>query len=166
MTALEKLLAELIRVESDTDDELFWINVADSDTLWINVADSDTLCAHTFKSKREAAREAKRVRGVFAAHLHPEALVAMAVEALGPERVRELAFPRRCPVFATPCPEHGFVHGAEAEELRAGLESLIAHSDKKVRAAELQALLDRVDARDSLARLEACDDEPKEGPST
>ncbi|MGE0792515.1 MAG: hypothetical protein AB7S26_42990 [Sandaracinaceae bacterium] len=68
-----------------------------------------------------------------------------------------------CRVYADLCPEHGFVHGAEAAELRAGIEDLVgeyfnpnASSDdcEDLRKA-LEALLDRVDARDSLAHLEA-----------
>jgi hypothetical protein len=49
------------------------------------------------------------------------------------------------------------VHGGEAEELRAGIEKLIA-LDSRVDAHALQHLLDHVDARDSLAFLERRDD--------
>lgn len=67
-----------------------------------------------------------------------------------------------CPIYSAVCPEHGFVHGAEAEELRAGIERLIKEADmdpddgvRRTVASELQSLLDSVDARDSLAFLEA-----------
>ena len=60
------------------------------------------------------------------------------------------------------CPAHAFQrHGKEAEELRAGIESLIAgaddsvdHDARVVSVHDLQRLLDSVDARDSLAFLE------------
>lgn len=56
------------------------------------------------------------------------------------------------------CPVHeGELHGGEAEELRAGIESLIAAND--LSSSSLQRLLDRVSARDSLAHLERCDAE-------
>jgi len=52
------------------------------------------------------------------------------------------------------CPVHdGQIHGGEAEELREGIESIISRR-KLVSVRELRALLDRVDARDSLAYLE------------
>jgi len=60
-----------------------------------------------------------------------------------------------CPIRAAGCPEHGFVHGGEAEELRAGLEELLERNGLTRDAVE--RLLDRVDARDSLALLEAAD---------
>ena len=46
------------------------------------------------------------------------------------------------------CKKHGFIHGAEAEELRDKLKD-IAHRD-----ADVRAVLDNVDARDSVAWLE------------
>lgn len=69
----------------------------------------------------------------------------------------------KCPVYAVLCQEHGgIVHGMEAEELRAGIEELIAGADdsvdedaRVVSAADLQSLVDKVDARDSLAYREA-----------
>jgi hypothetical protein len=51
------------------------------------------------------------------------------------------------------CSFHNFVHGAEAEELREELEKLIEESDKKVRVRDLEKLLDRVDARVSVAYI-------------
>lgn len=62
-----------------------------------------------------------------------------------------------CPVYSRPCPEHDHVHGAEAEELRTAIESLIeeVRAGVRVSAAQLQALLDNIDARDSLAYIEA-----------
>lgn len=53
---------------------------------------------------------------------------------------------RRCPVHG------GEIHGGEAEELRAGLEGLMKEGN--VTSRGVQRLLDRVDARDSLAHLE------------
>jgi uncharacterized MAPEG superfamily protein len=72
-----------------------------------------------------------------------------------------------CPVGA-PCDRHyGAVHGGEAEELRAGVEQIVnaavaADADAALDALRetrlaLIALLDRVDARDSLAFREATD---------
>lgn len=66
----------------------------------------------------------------------------------------------KCTVYRQYCSTHNFVHGAEAEELRSGIEKLIEQevlrTDEGWRDA-LQRLLDRVDARDSLAWLEAGD---------
>ncbi len=63
---------------------------------------------------------------------------------------------RKCPVYSQHCPEHGFFHGAEAEELREGIEAIIEQEgDEHGFKRALRALLDRVDARDSLAYLEA-----------
>lgn len=68
----------------------------------------------------------------------------------------------RCTVFKDSCAEHGFIHGAEASELREGIEKIIEdygqpENDTHDGALldDLQRLLDTVDARDSLARLEA-----------
>jgi hypothetical protein len=57
------------------------------------------------------------------------------------------------------CPMHGDqVHGREAEQLRKGIEEILARPHQRDGAPsvdrQLQALLDRVDARDSLAYLE------------
>ncbi len=65
-----------------------------------------------------------------------------------------------CPVYRTICTEHGgFTHGAEAEELRQGVERIIENTDTSGPCdnllSDLRALLDRVDARDSLAWIEA-----------
>ncbi len=66
----------------------------------------------------------------------------------------------KCPVYAKCCADHGFVHGAEAEELREGIEKMIErYGEKKVSTDALQTLLDGVDARDSLAYGEARDAE-------
>lgn len=48
-------------------------------------------------------------------------------------------------------------HGAEAEELRKGIEKIVAGRNDST-AARLQLLLDRVNARDSLAHLTAQDE--------
>lgn len=72
----------------------------------------------------------------------------------------------RCAINGRPCTEHDFVHGREAEELRKGIENIIAgKSDIYVNFEDrvdwdevkdaLQRLLDKTDARDSLAYLEA-----------
>jgi len=56
------------------------------------------------------------------------------------------------------CAVHnGAIHGGEAEELRSGIEALIEH-DLHVTSSDLQSLLDRVNARDSLAYLELADE--------
>lgn len=73
-------------------------------------------------------------------------------------------------VIGLPCERHGgAVHGREAEELRAGLEQLLdEHGPVPAGVSispavfedlrrDLQRLLDRVDARDSLGYLEASD---------
>lgn len=79
----------------------------------------------------------------------------------------------KCTVFKDHCSEHDFVHGAEAEELRDGIEEIIREieddSDEDSIDAlrsrstsfkgRLQRLLDGIDARDSLAFQEAQDDE-------
>lgn len=55
------------------------------------------------------------------------------------------------------CPVHaGQIHGKEAEELRRGFER-IADGDRACSRKEVQKVLDRVDARDSLAFLEVHD---------
>ena len=65
----------------------------------------------------------------------------------------------RCPVHANAA------HGGEAEELRSGVEKILELSyDSPIElrgdsiCAELQRLLDRVDARDSLAWIERHDE--------
>lgn len=62
-----------------------------------------------------------------------------------------------CPVYRTVCTEHGWVHGAEAEELRKAIEVFIA---KRIKPSpnRLQRMLDDIDARDSLAHVEAVQD--------
>ena len=73
-----------------------------------------------------------------------------------------------CCVVGVRCDQHyGAVHGQEAEELRAGIEQILRNtSDVEDAAApdvlsalrkSLIFLLDRVDARDSLAFCEATD---------
>jgi hypothetical protein len=49
------------------------------------------------------------------------------------------------------------IHGREADELRNGIEDMIESGCRDSRA--LMHLLERVDARDSLAYLEAKDDD-------
>lgn len=63
----------------------------------------------------------------------------------------------KCPLNR-PCVEHQYYHGAEAEELREGIEKIINENQEKhvLRViGKLSQLLDAVDARDSLAYLEA-----------
>jgi hypothetical protein len=60
---------------------------------------------------------------------------------------------RAC-VFGEFCSYHGFVHGAEAEELREKLEKFVGASTNGGRR-QVQRILDEVDARDSLAYVEA-----------
>lgn len=56
------------------------------------------------------------------------------------------------------CAVHfGAVHGGEAEELRRGIERIIAQSDYRAVKGQLIRLLDSVDARDSLAHVEELD---------
>ncbi len=59
-------------------------------------------------------------------------------------------------VIGKHCKEHGMVHGAEAEELRLGIEKII--QDEYIndfdRKRQLEHLLDAVDARDSLSWIE------------
>lgn len=68
----------------------------------------------------------------------------------------------RCPLRDSPCPEHGFIHGKEAEELRKGIENIIRKGEWRQNTHDvlcsLQKLLDTVDARDSLAWLESHED--------
>lgn len=69
-----------------------------------------------------------------------------------------------CPITRAYCHVHGQVHGAEAEELRRWIENLLFEATASCAPddwpAALQKLLDRVDARDSLAFLEAGDKAP------
>lgn len=72
-----------------------------------------------------------------------------------PLKLQPLKPLQACTMGREHCPVHGFVHGKEAEELRKGIERAAAASDGKVSTRALFALLDRIDARDSLAYLEA-----------
>lgn len=62
-------------------------------------------------------------------------------------------------VIGIACERHGgAVHGREAEELRAGVERIIGQDfDAEDLRDDLRRMLDEVDARDSLAFLEATD---------
>jgi hypothetical protein len=65
---------------------------------------------------------------------------------------------RRPCIMGKRCAEHGGeVHGREAEELRRALEALLRSGD--VTETSVMRILERVDARDSLAYLEAQDDD-------
>lgn len=59
-----------------------------------------------------------------------------------------------CTMAGGVCPEHGFVHGHEAEELRKGIENIVLSHTSRFWRDALRDLLDKVDARDSLAYLE------------
>ena len=83
------------------------------------------------------------------------------------DRARVVHVGRRsnCTVHTAPCPEHGFVHGAEANELREAIESILkdfrdtttgsAEEDLSDILEDLEHLLQKIDARDSVAHLEA-----------
>lgn len=73
------------------------------------------------------------------------------IRQLRAEAERRSSEPTRCPVH------DGLIHGGEAEELRAGIEALLERHHDKVQRRDLIALLDRVNARDSLAHLERGD---------
>ena len=51
------------------------------------------------------------------------------------------------------CDDHKFVHGSESEELRSALELLLQKHLLQIPAYTIQRLLDRIDAKDSLAYL-------------
>jgi hypothetical protein len=89
--------------------------------------------AYRFKSRRRAKRVADRQNA-----MAPDDNQLVVVRLL-----------RRCPIRGE-CPRHGFVHGAEAEELRSGIEKLLERGCLNY-PMRLRELLDRVDARDSLA---------------
>lgn len=69
---------------------------------------------------------------------------------------------KKCTVYNQYCYVHSFIHGGEAEELRSKIEKLIkdfrgdqrCHSDMDDLLDELEVLLEKVDARDSVAYLE------------
>ncbi len=68
----------------------------------------------------------------------------------------------RCTIRKFGCAVHGFIHGSEAEELREGIEKIVRHysdasfdNDADLMLEELRRLLEEVDARDSVAFLEA-----------
>jgi hypothetical protein len=61
--------------------------------------------------------------------------------------------PNKCTVYGSYCDNHGFQHGAEAEELREGIQKLIDQHPRKVPVGALERLLESVDARDSIAYL-------------
>lgn len=74
---------------------------------------------------------------------------------------------KKCPMQMRTCSVHGFVHGNEAEQLRAGIEKMMGdpgasgiylncedRTDWDQVTEALQKLLDNTDAHDSLAFLE------------
>lgn len=76
--------------------------------------------------------------------------------ALGAEGVLSPAPPQdqQTCIIGRYCGRHGFVHGAEAEELREHIEKYI-NEQPSARIRDIQAVLDAVDARDSLAYCES-----------
>lgn len=68
-------------------------------------------------------------------------------------------------VMGVYCHNHGFIHGAEAEELRQRIERAIKGADHEgcVDEDDLQRILDEVDARDSLAWQEVAAPLAQEG---
>ena len=52
------------------------------------------------------------------------------------------------------CDKHGFAHGAEAEELRDGIEKLCRKYDKKVPIWELEELLAKWELEELLAKVD------------
>jgi hypothetical protein len=91
-----------------------------------------------------------------------------AVDCPAPEFARALGQVAATCVVGLPCDRHaGEVHGQEAEELRAGIEQILRNTAEVLPEDEdsvlasvrksLIFLLDRVDARDSLAFREAVD---------
>ena len=84
---------------------------------------------------------------------------------------RKISGSKKCAIYRETCPQHHFVHGAEAEELRQGIEEVISKirdlqedEEDSISALrdfpetisrQLQKLLDKTDARDSFAFLEA-----------
>ncbi len=97
--------------------------------------------------------------------LVPKLLEAL-TDALEDAAVSRIDLSTAC-VVGQECLRHGVVHGQEAEELRKGIEDIlkgtISRSDP-TRLALLR-LLDEVDARDSLAFLEASTSEVEDGGS-
>jgi hypothetical protein len=57
-------------------------------------------------------------------------------------------------IFGVFCQRHGFIHGAEAEELRQKIERLLSTEDGDVPTWAIRRVLEKVDARDSLAWME------------
>lgn len=75
-----------------------------------------------------------------------------------------------CSINGKYCQKHDFVHGAEAEKLRRGIEKLMAKIDdgpgdydipRSDVLEDLQKLLDETDARDSLAYCESTNPKTK-----
>ncbi len=56
-------------------------------------------------------------------------------------------------IFGKYCDEHKFVHGSEAEEFRSALELLLQKHLLGIPTYAIRRLLDRIDAKDSLAYL-------------
>lgn len=102
-------------------------------------------CGDTWRDENGVVRGTEMLIDVLA---RSPAAAALVVERLSRTRI--------C-VIGEPCPEHGFIHGGEAEELRERFERLelsLSMKGKTSRAREIREILDSVDARDSLAWVE------------
>ncbi|NUP13829.1 MAG: hypothetical protein HOW73_47950 [Polyangiaceae bacterium] len=127
--------------------------------------------------KRTPREVAAEKRGHAAGITHARAILE---ELSGKYEIPQDAFdaldrPAGCPLMANECPEHGYAHGEEADELRNRIQKLVDGDDGHALAdidlspveledavdtrwrERLQAILDDVDARDSLAFEEATD---------
>lgn len=112
----------------------------------------DAMVADLRAKLAEAEADATAARSRVDAREHRIAELE-AAKAAAEARVAELEADTRCSFHA------GQSHGKEAEELRAGVESIIANVGTRAgMVTELRELLDRVDARDSLMHVEAIDE--------
>lgn len=140
--------------ESISDDELFALreggeratrilSITDASGTWDQPTKLDLILIER-ETALELVDEVHRLR-VQVAALERGQEVATAALA---EVTADLADAReRCPVHDSPA------HGAEAEELRKGVERCLDEDETGLHH-QLRVLLDRVDARDSLAHLE------------
>ena len=78
----------------------------------------------------------------------------------GPGVAAELRPAREPCVFGRVCSRHGFIHGAEAEQLREEFDKLTQRFE--IKGDEIQRVLDKVDARDSIAWREDREAEERE----
>jgi hypothetical protein len=113
--------------------------------------------------------------GVARNYLQASALEPLPVARLARNFAEAIVKLADCCVIGMPCEKHGgAVHGQEAEELRAGVEQILKNTSGVrddeaafVLAEQRKALiflLDRIDARDSFAFLEATDPSEESAP--